>query len=514
MILAVIILTLLLCYMLYKRYKFASMINQIPIISTSMLGTGVRGLLGVTRMQSMSQSGVSETLTRMCEGWPHLFTEGIMCAWIGPIPYVFIMSPEMAECVLKNNDITRKAGIVRFLTPILGNGLFTSHGDKWRKTRKLLTPAFHFQILEKLMPVFNRCAKIFINKLEQEVAANGFVSNMSPHVLLCTLDVIGETAMGERINAQSDPDAMYAKMIHSMGDTFVERCIKPWLHMDQVFKRTRMGKEFHDNVKWTQEYTESVIRKRTEEIRKEAGLNPEDKDSKDPFMTILIREHAQESSSSVTDLSIRDEVNTFIIAGHDSTGWATNWCIYLLGLHPEQQSRVQAEVDSIPGSDERDLTFDEVKNCLPFTEAAVKESLRLFPSIPFFTRITESETIVGKYTIPAGVQLMVNVIAVHRDRNHWVDCQKFIPDRFLEQEGRNPFSFLPFSAGLRNCIGQKFAMLEMKALIANLFRRFRVTSLDPRDRILVTCSPTMKTRSAIRIRLDRRVAVTPHHLVS
>ena len=159
----------------------------------------------------------------MCMGLPLLFPDGILCTWMGPVPYVFVMSAETAECVLRNSDLTRKGGIVRFLSPILGTGLFTGHGEKWRRIRKLLTPAFHFKILEKLAPVFSRNSKILLNKLQEESATNGTIHNIAPRILLCSLDVICETAMGEQIGAQSDPDAQYVRTIHSMGDAFVER---------------------------------------------------------------------------------------------------------------------------------------------------------------------------------------------------------------------------------------------------------------------------------------------------
>lgn len=151
-----------------------------------------------------------------------------------------------------------------------------------------------------------------------------------------------------------------------------------------------------------------------------------------------------------------------------------NWTLHLLGCYPDIQEKIFNEIDLVFGDDNRDVAFEDLKN-LTYLECVIKESLRLFPSVPMLGRVLDADAVIGTHfshfffesdhrkifaagkLVPAGVQVFINPYAVHRDPKHWPDPERFDPDRFLPERsvGRHPYAYVPFSAGARNCIGMR-----------------------------------------------------------
>ena len=207
------------------------------------------------------------------------------------------------------------------------------------------------------------------------------------------------------------------------------------------------------------------------------------------------------------------------VTGHDTTAMALSWILYMLGHHPEVQARAAAEVDALfeedsanldeNSSDDCDnkvtLTIDKIKS-LKYLECCVKEGLRLCPSVPFIGRRLHEDMEFNEFVVPKGTILFVYIFMLHRDPNVFPKPETFDPDRFLPENsiGRHPFAFVPFSAGPRNCIGQRFAMSELKIVLAYLLRNFRFESLDPRDKILAMMEMVYRPKSPLRLRVHER----------
>ena len=511
--------------LIYQRYRFVAKVNQIPGFCDSFLGLGIRSTYALLRItQANSNAGVEEMTFRFTQAQLLVAPGGIFRTWFGPLPHVLISSPEMIEPVISSNDVLKKGIPYKFMMEVLGQGLLTSSGDKWRQHRKLLTPAFHFRVLEQFLPIINKCGKILTDKLEDMAKQNdGVVTDFHEPVLNCALDVICETAMGISVNAQLEPESDYVKAVKRFSQIFMERSWSPIGFIQYLYFQTSAGREWMKLLSTVKEFTGSVIKLRKEQVAQKVraeseGQGHEDPDDPDkrrePFMDILIRENMI-NPAEFTDQDVQDEVETFMAAGHDTTGWATVWTTYLLGRYPEVQERLHCEIDNyfdIEGDCEREITLEGLKNDFPYCEAVVKESMRLFPPGAINTRTTESPTQIGSYSVPAGVQLVFCIAAIHRNPRHWPDPQKFDPERFLHHQKRHPFAFLPFSAGPRNCIGQKFALLELKATLVKIFRKFRITSLDPRDKVFPTVAFLLKPEVPVRVRLELRSPQPVTHL--
>ncbi|KAE8752498.1 Cytochrome P450 CYP4 [Frankliniella occidentalis] len=409
-------------------------------------------------------------LTNAVASWTAQYGD-IFKIWLGNVPFVILTKPEDLEILLSSNKHIEKAELYALLHPWIGEGLLTSTGKKWHTRRKLLTPTFHFRILDQFVEVFNRCGELFVKKLlEQKEAVN-----VHELITLCTLDIICETAMGTKVEAQNDATSSYVTAVHKALISFHQRTMKPWLHLNAIWNMSSDGKNFNSAVTELHKYTNDVIssrRKERESRRKDSLKTDQDLGLKkrEAFLDQLL--DASDSGADLTDTDIREEVDTFMFEGHDTTAAALSFIMYNVAAHPEVQQRLREEMFDLFGDSDRQATVQDIQN-MKYAERVVKESLRLYPSVPLFARkMREDLPLTDGYVLPAGTNVTVSCLQMGSNPKHWPEPEKFDPDRYLTENssGRHPYAYVPFSAGPRNCIGQKFAMMEMKSALSKIVR--------------------------------------------
>ncbi|KFM65250.1 Cytochrome P450 4c3, partial [Stegodyphus mimosarum] len=205
---------------------------------------------------------------------------------------------------------------------------------------------------------------------------------------------------------------------------------------------------------------EMVIRERKKELLKrkkeeEEGENHADDvetKKRKAFLDLLLDLHIKDNILSEQD--IREEVDTFMFAGHDTTAMGISWALYNIGLRPDIQEAIHEELDVIFGNDDqRPITVEDVRE-MKYLECVLKESQRLYPSLPVIGRELEEDVVIDGYTVPAGTTCMLATFMLHRNPEIFPNPEVFDPDRFLPENcvGRHPFAYVPFSAGPRNCI--------------------------------------------------------------
>lgn len=216
-------------------------------------------------------------------------------------------------------------------------------------------------------------------------------------------------------------------------------------------------------------------------------------------------------SSGLSDEMIRDQVLTMVIAGHDTSTALLAWTVYLLATHRDALQRVQAEVEAT--LDGQAPTEQHTRR-LPYLDAVIKESLRLYPPIHLGSRVAESDIEISGYHIPAGTRVLYSIYLTHRDKRYWPEPHEFRPERFLgERAERVAYTYLPFGGGPRNCIGAAFAQLEAKIVLARLLQRcelrFLGGSVRPRMRATLEPAPGVIVEACYRgDRATPRVAGT------
>ncbi|CAL1279535.1 unnamed protein product [Larinioides sclopetarius] len=428
--------------------------------------------------------------------------------WIGGKPWIFIHKPEAVEVILNSNTILKKTFMYDFLNYWFKEGLITSSGSKWHMRRKLLTPAFHFRILSDFQPVLDEQSRVLVKVLEEN---EGEEMDIVHPVTLCTLDIICETAMGIKVEAQRKNTKYVEALKHLTGSTF-ERMQSPWYWNDFLFKISPFGRKYFKNVDIVHGFTRQVISEKKEELmKKKSAEAPVDtgneiegtKRKKMALMDLLLDEHFK--NSSISEEEIREEVDTFTFEGHDTTSSGISWCLWMIGLHPWVQDKIQEELDSIFGEDNRDATMEDLKD-MKYLECVIKESLRLYPPVPAIGRMLRNDLQIGEYVLPKGSVCLILTYLLHRDPEFFPNPEKFDPDRFTPENsvGRHPFAYVPFSAGPRNCIGQRFALMEEKTIISSILRKYKIRSLDPRDKIQLLDEIVLRPHKALRIQIRER----------
>ncbi|KAG9330858.1 hypothetical protein JZ751_021845 [Albula glossodonta] len=398
--------------------------------------------------------------------------------WFGPfVSFLNIHHPEYVKTLLAST----------------GDGLLVSHGKKWFRHRRLLTPGFHYDVLKPYVNLMADCTKTMLDKWE--TYANKDESfELFEHVSLMTLDSIMKCAFSCETNCQIESGTnSYIQAVYELSYLINLRFRTFPYHSDTLFYLSPHGYRFRKASKIAHDHTEEVIRKRKEALKDENELGRIQKKRNLDFLDILLcaRDEQQEGLS---DEAIRAEVDTFMFEGHDTTASGISWILYCLACHPEHQQRCRQE----------DLSK------IPYTTLCVKESLRLYPPVPGTSRkLTKPMTFFDGRTVPEGCLIGTSVYGIHRNATVWENPHVFDPSRFLPENSakRSPHAFIPFSAGPRNCIGQNFAMNEMKVAVALTLRRYQLEK-DP-ERIPKKI-PRLVLRSLNGIHLKiKRVEIEP-----
>ncbi|CAJ0590681.1 unnamed protein product, partial [Cylicocyclus nassatus] len=279
----------------------------------------------------------------------------------------------------------------------------------------------------------------------------------------------------------------------------------PWLWFKPIWYLTGVGFEFDRLVKLTNDFTRSVIAERKQAMEKEGLLDGNGRDcrkEKLAFLDLLLR---MQHENQLSDEDIREEVDTFMFEGHDTTSSGIGFTVWWLGFSTEAQRKVHQELDSIFGDSDRSPTPEDVKQMV-YLEKCIKESLRMTPSVPLVARRLVEDVVVGETILPEGLTVVVVPVTTARDLRYWEKPDEFYPEHFDADKiaGRDPFSYVPFSAGPRNCIGQKFAILEEKTVLSWIFRRYSVESLDPFPDNRPLPEIILRPSKGFRVRLTKR----------
>ncbi|CAG7837655.1 unnamed protein product [Allacma fusca] len=368
---------------------------------------------------------------------------------------LFLTDPKDIEKVVNSHELLNKGSNYDFVRPWLGYGLLTQGGEKWYKRRRMLTPAFHFSILETFQHVFNEQSAVLVKIMREKLEDKENIE-MNSLFSLCALDIISETAMGRKLNCQRE-STPYVEAVLRQSQFIYKRWMSPWLQNDFIWSISPAGREDKANLKTLHDFTENVILERKERYalakeEKSVVIQPDEnhitesvyfsKKERFAFLDLLLS--IQDSSEDqLTDADIREETDTFMFEGHDTAA---------------------------AGSLKREFRLD-------------------------------SETLV-----PPGVDVAMCPYLTHRDPNIYPEPEKFLPTRHTPENsaGRHPYAYIPFSAGLRNCIGQRFVQAEMKTVLANIFRHFQVQLADPNETVVPLPEIVMRPNEDIRVALKLR----------
>ncbi|KAK7506002.1 hypothetical protein BaRGS_00002724, partial [Batillaria attramentaria] len=344
-------------------------------------------------------------------------------------------------------------------------------GQKWEHNRRLLAPAFHFDILRPYLSIKNKAADVLLGKLDRYARRCEYFEVFGI-VRMFTLDVILKCAFSYETGCQQlGEQHPYIRAVVALSEMAVKRFFQPWLYSDWLYFLTPSGRQFLKHCQKVHAVAEEVIAKRREALR----LDSEDAKHKQRYLDFLdiLLTARDENGEGLTPSEIRDEVDTFLLAGHDTTTSAISWAMFSLAEHPEIQATCQAEVDELLAGRQTDYIVWEDLSNLPYLTMCIKETLRMYSPLTYIQRELTRDTEIDGHTVPAGCIVNIGIYDVHHNPTVWDHSMEFHPERFREENisARSPFAFIPFSAGPRNCMGQNFAMNEIKLVLARMLHK-------------------------------------------
>lgn len=409
-----------------------------------------------------------------------------------------ISNSKEIESILANSNskAAKKSLEYELLQPWLRTGLLTSDGEKWFQRRKIITPSFHFSILEQFVDVMDKQSNIFVNKLQPLLGKRDV--NIHDFVTLFALDVICEASMGIQINAQSAPDSKYVLGVKEITSLIYQRVFSFLKRVPGLYIFFPSGRRFYKLVKELHAFTTDVIKQRRNEIKSSNFSKNKN------FMDMLLS--ANIDGKPLSDEDIREEVDTFMFEGHDTTTSAISFTLYQLALHPDIQEKIYKEVAEIYENDSKTKMTYQKLNEMKYLEMVIKETLRIMPSVPFIGRTLTEDMYLDNCLVPAGSNIIISVYSLHNDPKLFPEPEKFNPERFDPNNTHKPFSYIPFSAGGRNCIGQRFAMLELKTVISKLIMNYRFLPATENGSVILQTDLILRSANGVNMQvLDKEM---------
>lgn len=404
-----------------------------------------------------------------------------------------ISSPHAIKHILLANAFNYDKNTAAFMAVrlLLGNGLLTSSGHFWLRQRRVITPAFKAENMRYFLPILQRQA-IACAKRWSQAALRGEEVNASNDFNLITLMAVAESLFSDDLADYTD---VISEEFPIILECLAQRVASPirfplWLP-------TQNNRRLAPSIRRLRSIAAELIARRR---RKLESSQPGSLDQAD-LLTQLICRRDPLTNELMSDRQISDEVMTLLVAGHETTANALCWLFILLHDYPKEQERLRHEIaghSDCSGS----FTLEQLIN-MPRCRAVIQEVLRLYPPVWLFSRRALSDDAIGDYRILKGDIALFCPYALHRLPSLWPNPDLFNPDRFINPHDthHNDFTYLPFGAGKRSCLGAGFAMIEAQVILATLLRSFEFSVVD---RELLQPLPMMTLRTSQPIRLHLR----------
>lgn len=394
-----------------------------------------------------------------------------------PSPPTYLVSdPEAVRRVLVTHarEYDKETIQYRSLSLVTGEGLLTTSGEVWRRQRRMVQPAFHHEVLERVVGHAARAADELVSRWGD--LSRGAVIDIDEAMMRVALETVGASLFGTDLSG--DADRLARATIEAL-DVVVARAQVPVQPPDWL--PTRPTRRLRAALVQLDDAVASMVAS-----RQRAGSADE------PSTLLDLLVEAAAADPPIPASEVRDELVAFLVAGHETTASALTWALWLLAGDAEVQGEVTQELDEVLG--ERALTYADLDR-LPWTRAVFDEAMRLYPPVWLVSRHAKEDDVLAGREIPAGSLIIMTPYIAQRDPQLWEAPTEFRPQRFLDGHRRGAAGdavFWPFGLGPRMCIGRDFAYVEGMAVLSVLLRQIavsRVPGVVPRPAALVTLRP-------------------------
>lgn len=387
---------------------------------------------------------------------------------IGPFVFHTFYDPRGIRHVFVDHpERFTKRGVIDDLVPVLGDGLLSSEGDRWTERRNALLPCFTRRALSAMIPAVDDAVNSLLSCWKR-----GDVIDAGPEMMQLALTIVGRALFDVSLSASV-----------TEVSTAVEQVSRLALYRGRSFIKLPLRVPTPGNLAYRRAI--KALRVIVDDIVEQAGQRSD-------FMRQLHK------ATNADPVAVRDEVMTFLLAGHETTASTLAWAIAHVSRDAQLQNRAREQIRAVVSGDDH-LSAEHLER-LPLIDAIISESMRLYPPAWLIMRRAEEPDEVMGYAVPRGSFVVAPVYALHRHPDYWTEPDRFNADRFLDPSVPvDPLVFIPFGVGPRRCIGETFARIETRILLARLLHRFRLEPLGdiPQPQPLTTLRP----REPVRVRL-------------
>ncbi len=394
-------------------------------------------------------------------------------------------TPELVREILVNQaDKFHKWQLQKkVMGKVLGNGIFLSDDDVWKRQRKLVAPALHTKRIQHYAEIMT----LYTNRLVDSWQP-GQEIDIAEEMLKVTMDIVAKSMFdADGVSAEAQKLSNALRVVQDMIIREMTALIMPvpdWVPTPRNLRENQAMADLDEVV------MDFIHKKRA---------NTEDRGD---LLSMLMQAVDDETGEPMNDEQVREEVITLFTAGYDTTALALAWAFYLLSLNRDVEERLVAEVKSVLGG--RTPTLEDLQT-MNYTDRVLKETMRLYPPAPFFPREAIADVEIGGYTLPKGSVVFISPYVIHRDPEFFPDPERFEPERFNPgYEERIPkYAYFPFGGGPRVCIGQSFALMEAEIILATIVQRFHL-ALVPGQDIIPEPTITLHAKHGIQLRIVER----------
>jgi cytochrome P450 len=395
-----------------------------------------------------------------------------------------VMDPGALKHILRDNLANYPKSVVTklILGPAIGESLFVAEGAEWMWQRRTAAPVFTHRNMAALAPVMTAAAERASDRL---AAATGRTANLFDEMVTATFEVISDVTF-------SGGEGFDRAAVHHAIEQYIGQTARVSL-LDVMGAPAWLPRPHRMLTGAAMRATKRLADQAISARRADGARAPPD------LLDLLLAGEDPETGRRMTTAELRDNLLTFIVAGHETTALTLSWALYLCAFDPAVQSAARDEAQAVLG--DRAATAADVA-ALPLIRRIVDEALRLYPPAAFVSRTALAEdTLCGREVLP-GDTVILPFYALHRHHALWQNPDAFDPARFADPKAVPRFQYLPFGDGPRVCIGASFALQEAVIILATLLARFRfapVPGRDPKPVMILTLRP----EGGVWLRIDR-----------
>lgn len=392
-------------------------------------------------------------------------------------PFVLVSHPDAVAAIMERDmKYYAKSKSAKRAAPLIGDGLLLSEGDKWRRNRRLVSPAFHPRKLAHMMPALECLVR---SRLQEAYDDHKGIPDVVGFMSRLTLDMFCQAFLGGASQHTSAMVEAFNIAMQGITDRSMSGFATPlWLPTAQNRRLNKQVQRVH-----------AII----------ADIVAERRDSSpdgDDLLSALLA--VRDDQGPLSAAAIRDELVTFFLAGHETTAMGLSWLMLFLLRHPEVTATLQAEVTKTITSE---LTTTSLRS-LNYTQMVIKESLRLAPPVWMFRRQSKVDQRLLDYGVKRGDIMMLSPYLVHRHAEFWQRPLEFDPLRMEPTKiaQQHAYAYFPFGGGKRLCIGMNFAMMEMALVVVTLLRQYTI-AYQPDLRVQPASSLTLRPSRTFQLAL-------------